>query len=33
LPLFGAIAGAGGFVLAAAHLGPLLVGAIVGAII
>ncbi len=32
-PLFGFLAGAGGFVIAAAHFGPLLVGAIVGAVI
>jgi hypothetical protein len=33
LPIFGFIAGAGGAVLALAHIGPLLVGAIVGAIL
>ncbi len=33
LPLLGAIAGAGGFVMAAAHVGPLLVGAIVGGLL
>jgi len=30
IPLLGAIAGAGGFVLSIAHIGPLLIGAIVG---
>jgi hypothetical protein len=33
IPLFGLIAGAGGFVLAAAHVAPLLLGAIVGALV
>jgi hypothetical protein len=33
LPIFGFIAGAGGAGLALAHIGPLLVGAIVGAIL
>ena len=33
IPVFGVIAGAGGFVLVAAHVGPLLLGAIVGAIV
>lgn len=33
VPIFGFIAGAGGVVLAFAHIGPLLVGAIVGALI
>src|SRR5690349_13317600 len=33
LPIFGFFAGAGGVVLALAHVGPLLVGAIVGAIL
>jgi hypothetical protein len=28
--LLGAIAGAGGFILSIAHIGPLLIGAIVG---
>lgn len=32
-PPLGLIAGAGGFVLVAAHVGPLLLGAIVGAIV
>ena len=31
LPLLGVIAGAGGFAIATAHVGPLLVGAIIGA--
>lgn len=30
VPLFGILAGAGAFVMVAAHVGPLLVGAIVG---
>jgi len=30
LPLLGALAGAGGFALVAVHVGPLMVGAIVG---
>jgi hypothetical protein len=29
-PLIGAMAGAGGFILAIAHIGPLLVGAVIG---
>ena len=29
-PLLGAVAGAGGFVLSLAHIGPLLLGAIIG---
>lgn len=33
LPVFAFLAGAGGFVMAAAHVGPLLLGAIVGAIL
>ena len=33
LPLVGFFAGAGGFALAAIHIGPLLLGAIVGAIV
>jgi hypothetical protein len=33
IPVFGAIAGAGGLVLAFAHIGPLLLGAIVGAVL
>jgi hypothetical protein len=33
LPLFGFIAGAGGAVLALAHVGPLLIGAILGALL
>jgi|SRR5581483_7973464 len=33
LPLFGLLAGAGGLVLVLAHIGPLLVGAIIGAIL
>lgn len=33
LPLLGVIAGAGGFILAIAHIGPLLVGAIVGGLL
>lgn len=33
LPLVGFLAGAGGFAIAAAHVGPLLLGAIVGAIL
>jgi len=32
-PLLGVVAGAGGLALVAAHVGPLLVGAIVGAIV
>jgi len=32
-PLFGFIAGAGGFVLVIAHVGPLLLGAILGALL
>lgn len=32
-PLLGAIAGAGGFVLVAAHVGPLFIGAVVGALV
>lgn len=30
VPLIGSIAGIGGFILALAHIGPLLVGAIIG---
>jgi len=33
IPLLGAVAGAGGFVLAVAHIGPLLIGAIIGGIL
>jgi hypothetical protein len=33
LPLIGAIAGAGGFALTAAHVGPLLLGAILGGLL
>lgn len=33
LPLLGLLAGAGGFALVAAHVGPLLLGAIVGALV
>ena len=33
IPVLGAIAGAGGIALALAHIGPLLLGAIVGAIV
>jgi hypothetical protein len=33
LPFIGAVAGAGGLVLALAHIGPLLLGAIIGGII
>ena len=33
LPVLGAIAGAGGFVLSLAHIGPLLIGAIIGGVI
>ena len=33
IPVLGAIAGAGGLVLAFAHIGPLLLGAIVGAVV
>jgi hypothetical protein len=33
LPLLGALAAAGGFVLVAAHVGPLLLGAILGAVL
>jgi len=32
-PLLGFIAGSGGFLLAAAHVGPLLLGAVIGAIV
>ena len=32
-PLLGVIAGAGGFALVAAHVGPLLLGAVVGALV
>jgi hypothetical protein len=32
-PLFGFLAGAGGFVLMVAHVGPLLLGAIIGAVV
>src|SRR5581483_4118757 len=33
MPLFGFLAGAGGLVVALAHVGPLLIGAVVGAIL
>jgi hypothetical protein len=33
LPLIGAFAGAGGFALSLAHIGPLLVGAIIGGLL
>ena len=33
LPLIGAVAGAGGVVLALSHVGPLLIGAIIGGIL
>jgi hypothetical protein len=33
LPVIGAIAGAGGLILALAHIGPLLIGAIIGGIL
>jgi hypothetical protein len=33
LPVIGFLAGAGGVILALAHIGPLLIGAIVGAIL
>ena len=33
IPLLGAIAGAGGFILSIAHIGPLLIGAIIGGVI
>ena len=33
LPVIGFLAGAGGLVLAVAHIGPLLIGAIIGAIL
>ena len=33
VPIFGLIAGAGGAILALAHVGPLLLGAIIGAIV
>ncbi|MBN2000016.1 hypothetical protein JW935_20855 [candidate division KSB1 bacterium] len=33
LPIIGAVAGAGGFVLAISHVGPLLIGAIVGGVL
>jgi hypothetical protein len=33
IPLFGFLAGAGGLAIAMAHIGPLLLGAIVGAIL
>lgn len=33
IPLVGAVAGAGGLVLALAHIGPLLLGAIIGGIL
>ncbi|MFC1868397.1 hypothetical protein ACFL0H_09720 [Thermodesulfobacteriota bacterium] len=33
IPLIGAVAGAGGLILAIAHIGPLLVGAIIGGIL
>ena len=33
VPLFGVLAGAGGFVLASAHVGLLLLGAVLGAVL
>jgi hypothetical protein len=33
IPLIGALAGAGGLVVALAHVGPMLLGAIVGAVV
>ncbi len=33
IPLLGVIAGAGGFILSIAHIGPLLIGAIIGGVI
>ncbi len=33
VPLLGLVAGAGGFIIAMAHVGPLLLGALVGAIV
>jgi len=33
VPLIGFIAGAGGFALACAHIGPLLIGAVIGAVV
>jgi hypothetical protein len=33
LPIIGALAGAGGLILALAHVGPLLIGAIIGGIL
>ena len=33
MPLIGAIAGAGGLVLSLAHIGPLLIGAIIGGLL
>ena len=33
IPLLGAIAGAGGVILSIAHVGPLLIGAVVGGVI
>jgi hypothetical protein len=33
IPLLGAIAGAGGFALSLVHIGPLLVGAIIGGVL
>ena len=33
LPLVGAIAGAGGFILSLLHVGPLLIGALVGGVL
>jgi hypothetical protein len=33
MPVIGALAGAGGFVLALTHVGPLLVGAIIGGLL
>lgn len=32
MPLIGAVAGAGGFILSLSHIGPLLLGAIIGGI-
>jgi hypothetical protein len=33
LPIIGAVAGFGGFVLSLAHIGPLLIGAIIGGVL
>ncbi len=33
IPLIGAMAGAGGFILSLAHIGPMLVGAILGGVL